>query len=235
MNGNRKTILWIVGGVAIMALAVLAWQGALAGTAQPSSETPPPSWAQDEINRLEAQVDQASDPQAQQSLEGKLDILREQEAARVTAFAVEPEKPADPCQLRPPETQPDAPVETGIIPGKPVLMPGTSLEVQNLWIGMVHEQWVGVYATLDIDTSGQAVIVVRYDNSDGGGEYPAPENTGPLLIVAEDNQRLTLESADGQQFFFDVPGETFVASLDEVVPAVEPAPTYTPTPDPCAP
>jgi hypothetical protein len=47
-------------------------------------------------------------------------------------------------------------------------------------------------------------------------------------VIAEQNNRLTLQAVDGEIFYFDVPARQFVASLTEVVPTATPLPTLTP-------
>jgi hypothetical protein len=42
---------------------------------------------------------------------------------------------------------------------------------------------------------------------------------------------LVLTSNDGETFYFDIPGQGLVSSLDEILPTVTPMPTATPWPD----
>ena len=55
-----------------------------------------------------------------------------------------------------------------------------------------------------------------------------PTKHGGVRVVAEQNNRLTLQAIDGTLFYFDIPARRFVDSLSEVVPSATPPPTYTP-------
>lgn len=226
---------WIVLGL-ISLLVVLAVGLTLAqasGLNQEATLSP----NQQLILELESVRNSATNPQDQQLLDEKIAILQQQEAQRTTMMDQPKTLALEPgfCDLigdSEPEEEPEQPV--GIFDGGRDLIPGTQYEIRNFWIGIVNEQVVEADIVSSLADQSQAVVI-RYVNSDGGGWFLVPEGVGPLLIVAENNLRLTLEDPAGRQLFFDVPGERFVDSLDEVVPTVEPAPTYTPTPDPCAP
>lgn len=226
---------WIVLGL-ISLLGILV-VGLTLAQASSLNQEPTLSPNQQLILELETVRSSATDPQNQQLLDEKIEILKQRELRRSTAMdqpktlSLEP----DFCDLiddSEPAEEPEQPV--GIFDGGRDLISGTQYEIRNFWIGIVNEQVVEADIAASLVDQSQAVVI-RYVNSDGGGWFPVPDSAGPLLIVAENDLRLTLEDPEGRQLYFDVPGERFVDSLEEPVPAVEPAPTYTPTPDPCAP
>lgn len=104
------------------------------------------------------------------------------------------------------------------------------LAVQNAWFGIVNGNLVWIYAGAygsDPDQGiAQVLITFPYRNFDQS--FPTTEKRGALRVVSEQNNRLTLVSADGSTFYFDVPGLTYVSSPTEIVPTASPPPTYTP-------
>ncbi len=121
------------------------------------------------------------------------------------------------------------------------------INIVNEWLGEVSGRTFDVYAGSDYGdtTNAQGMVYVivydEYDSPQGpflvklpdGGHYPTPKQDGPVRIVGAQGARLTLLAADGQTFYFDVPGQQFTASLTDVVPTATPWPvTRIPTPIP---
>ncbi|MDP2948795.1 MAG: hypothetical protein Q8P22_04585 [Chloroflexota bacterium] len=107
---------------------------------------------------------------------------------------------------------------------------------QNHWFEVKDGQYVVVFAGREGSAGdpSQGVVVVEVDTMDfmpvaGGGIYRTPIKDGAVRIVGADGERLTLTSASGATFIFDVASRTFVSPSG-------PAPTpLAPTPTPVAP
>ncbi len=52
--------------------------------------------------------------------------------------------------------------------------------------------------------------------------YLTPEQSGATKILSFSGFRLVIVSADGKTYYFDVPGQRFVSSFDEIVPTITP-------------
>lgn len=110
----------------------------------------------------------------------------------------------------------------------------------NEWANDIDGNWIVVFAGSLRDDPTQGIIIFGWDEE----VYETPIKSGSVHIVAEDNYRLTLMSANNTIFYFDIPGRRFVDSLTQVVPTVTPLtpwPTCTPIPpstatqEPCGP
>lgn len=99
----------------------------------------------------------------------------------------------------------------------------------NSWQQQIDGVWSHVQAGAIASDPQQGIVIVTREltNSRSGGFYTTPLKAGAVHIVADDDNRLTLQTDSGEVFYFDVPGQTFVTSLTEVAPTVTPAPTFT--------
>jgi len=104
------------------------------------------------------------------------------------------------------------------------------LDALNGWFGFVDGNKIVIYAgsLLDDPDQGVIAILITLPYRNFSEKVLTPAQRGGVRVVAEQNNRLTLQSADGETFYFDVPSRRFVASLTEVVPTATPPPTYTP-------
>lgn len=107
----------------------------------------------------------------------------------------------------------------------------------NAWYETVGSGYIIVFAgSSHRDTSSgieyQATIVVRgwQPGVFSGGTYVVPVKANSVKIGDAQGERLILETSEGQILYFDVPGQSFVTSLTEVVPTVTAMPTLTPFP-----
>jgi hypothetical protein len=109
--------------------------------------------------------------------------------------------------------------------------PSEDVVIQNMWTGELanHSYGASVWAGSLHSDPTQGLVLVMIEGP--VFTYLSPVKAGSLHIVAEQNLRLTLLSTNGTTFYFDVPGQTFVDSLTQVVPTATPyqAPTPTPT------
>lgn len=102
--------------------------------------------------------------------------------------------------------------------------------IQNSWQQNVSGAWLQAYAgnLVNDPSQGVVLVVLAWPNRPQGRPILTPTKSGSVKIVAEHNNRLTLQADDGTVFYFDVLGMTFTPSLTEVVPTVTPLPPYTP-------
>lgn len=109
--------------------------------------------------------------------------------------------------------------------------------MQNAWQNLMNGSWADVVAGAYVNEPEQGVIFSswQFPNAAIGQFYDTPTRAGSVRIIAEENYRLTLEAADGTLFYWDIPSQSFVASLTEVVATITPPPTHTPTPGPQTP
>jgi len=118
---------------------------------------------------------------------------------------------------------------------------------QNVWVGLVGDEWASVYAGAlrsDPQTGALWLVTVRSDRVDRQ-RFTAALSQGALQVTTANYERLVLDSAGGQTYYFDVLAERFVGSLTEyaetaappsttataaATPGITPAVTLTPTP-----
>jgi hypothetical protein len=104
------------------------------------------------------------------------------------------------------------------------------LDALNGWFGFVDGNQIVIYAgsLLDDPEQGAIAILIKLLYRNFSEKVLTPTRHGGVRVVAEQNNRLTLQAANGEIFYFDVPARRFVASLTKVVPTATPPPTYTP-------
>jgi hypothetical protein len=105
--------------------------------------------------------------------------------------------------------------------------------MQNAWQGVVAGFWANVVAGAHSDDPEQGWIFSSWEwpNAAVYGFYKTPSRTGAVHVVAEQDARLTLVSANGVTYYWDIPSQSFVDSLTVPASTITPPPTYTPTPD----
>jgi hypothetical protein len=201
--------LSIVAVVAILIAIVAAVNSDTAGQTIPVQSTVSPDFASPEATVT-------IDPTATQAEQETLVALAATSTYEATTFPT------------------SAPFPTGIHDGILVRaqLGREGFDVQNAWFGLLPDGQVWAYAGAPESDSDQGAIHVFLFRSNLTHEerFLTPDRHGALSIVSEANARLTLSSADGTPYYFDVPGMRFVSSLSDVVPSVTPQPTYTPVP-----
>jgi hypothetical protein len=99
--------------------------------------------------------------------------------------------------------------------------------VQNTWQRQIANVPVLVEAgTLEYHPETGVLAVTTWPVSYWAFYY-TPANTGSVRIVAEQNNRLTLQSVQGATYYFDVPSLKFAESLNQVLPTPTPTPVVT--------
>jgi hypothetical protein len=104
------------------------------------------------------------------------------------------------------------------------------LDALNAWGGYMDGNTVVIYAgsLLDDQEQGAIEILIKFPYRFYDEQLFTPTRHGGIRVVDEENNRLTLQAADGEVFYFDVPARQFVASLTEVVSTATPPPSLTP-------
>lgn len=107
----------------------------------------------------------------------------------------------------------------------------------HAWFQRVGHLEIAVYAGYDTEDPDQGVVIVSRFGPNGlidESWNDTPTKSGSVWIVDAVGERLILSSEGGETFYFDVPGDQFTDSLDEIVPTITPAPippTSTPIPE----
>jgi hypothetical protein len=167
-------------------------------------------------------------PQRRQSIEDKLAYAEGQ--ATEASFPL-PTK--DPNKTMGPILVTDGPFPMGIFEGQGQEYKRSVAQINNRWQGIVDGEYVTIQAGALAKDPEQGVLFIW--RTYAGREhhrvamYLTPEKAGSIRTVDVQANRLILNTEDGQVFYFDMPGERFVASLEEVVPTITPIPTALPT------
>ena len=155
----------------------------------------------------------------------------EYEATRQANKMLITEDPNKTPELPPPIT--DEPFPTGIFEGQGQEYRRSVYLINNRWQGVVDGEYVTIWAGALTKTPDQGILLIwrTYANRDHSRDarYLTPEKAGSIRIAEVQANRLILNTEDGHVFYFDVPGERFVASLEEEVPTITPIPTALPT------
>jgi hypothetical protein len=114
------------------------------------------------------------------------------------------------------------PLPTGTREGEMVRFSAEKLFLvgMNAWDGYQDGFSVVIYAgSLPEDSEQGAIVVIsRQPNRLFEEKVLTPTRHGGVRVVAEQNNRLSLQAVDGEIYYFDVPARRFVDSLSEVVP-----------------
>jgi len=185
------------------------------------SPTAEPGWRQQEITELQTTLASATNPSVRELIQNKLAVLQYRESVVAESKNSPAEKPADPCAVQPAaETAAEPARKTGISVEGPLPFRSEDFHIQNQWLDQVNGLWTHVYAGSFGNNDAQGVIVLWFESGYGAVTVAAPQTDGALTITAVENARLTLQSVNGAIYYFDVPAQQFVGSLEEEVPAV---------------
>jgi hypothetical protein len=104
-----------------------------------------------------------------------------------------------------------------------LLLAREGLTVQNGWGGYINGHAVSVWAGTTTTNPDEGVIEVMWVGPQQTlrQRFTISGQHGWLKISAEQNNRLTLASADKATYYFDVPGLRVASSLAEIVPTVD--------------
>jgi hypothetical protein len=105
-----------------------------------------------------------------------------------------------------------------------------SFIINNLWRGLNDGENIFIYAGCLTENPDQGIIFIRTDKNGHvniTGEVRTDKQSGCLTIVEDvgNGKKLILQAKNGDTYYFDIPGRTFVQSLYVVAPTITPRPT----------
>lgn len=185
----------------------------------------------DNVDTLAAE----SSPTTVDQKQAMVDRLAATRSAEAQYIAEHPESPptGNPPTLKP--TIVPTSWSVGIVENGQAPISSMSYAGVNHWSWDIDGHHTGVYAGAEGYLSaepGRGVLMVLASTMalhpipELGGWYEAPRGTGALRIVSYEGTLLTIQSADGQTFYFDAETRAFTDAHGN------PVPTDTPTPAP---
>jgi hypothetical protein len=112
---------------------------------------------------------------------------------------------------------------TGILDDPTTYMKG----IENGWQEKIDGVYTQVFAGADPRDPQQGILVVCPEGQEEE-HFVTPRKSGAVKIIAFEGFQLTVQSADGDLFYFDVPGRVFIDAIGEIVPTAAPASTTEP-------
>jgi hypothetical protein len=203
---------------------------------QSTAEAPGPGldWVNANVQEYRQTLAVAPEGEQKVLLEQKLsqmEYIQEQQQAGAESPAV---KNPDPCAFLPKaELQSAAPRTAGITGELAAPLSPDDFTLSNAWQDQIGENWVQVFAgALTADPQQGTLWLDVVDTADFV-QINAPQPGGALTITAAQGPLLTLSDAAGNTLYFDAAARSFLSDPAQVLPAVEPQPTFTPTPVLC--
>jgi len=93
---------------------------------------------------------------------------------------------------------------------------------------MIDGKYVLVFAGTLASDPEQGVVIVLVESPRQYRQYLTPTKSGAISITGAEGLRLVIRSSNNNEtYYFDVPAQKFVNSLDEVVPTAPALPTQT--------
>ena len=188
------------------------------------------------IQSLEQELLQGDlDPETRESLEARLQMLYAEatrEAIRIQQLTALPSTltAMPPRTFVPPTFEFKGQRETGIIQYPSVPFSTSMYRITNAWQDLVNGEYVLVFVGTRASDPEQGVVIVMVDPPHLTGVYETPTRSGAISITDVAGLRLVIQSSStGEIYYFDVPAQKFVSSLDEVVPTATTIPTRTAT------
>lgn len=212
-----KRLFFFIGTLVLIGL--LFWGGSVLA----SSKTP----AQQQIESLQNQAANASDPAVKTLLQQKVEPLTAAQAAQATARANAPQKPSDLCGLKPaadPNATPAPTIEAprGISDWLQPPFSPQEFSVSNQWNDQVDGVWLTAYAgALGDDPEQGAIILV-----DGQGtyfRYLLSQGSGAARFTAADGAVLTVETSAGSSYRLDMAALTLTDAHGQALQGVQQA------------
>jgi len=233
MNASAKAKLHIV--LIVLALCLVAGYSTARSVAtkpKPLAYTPVPTdllnSSLSEIQVLEQELQGDLDTETRKSLEAKLQILYSQATQQAIGIQQLTAMPANGKTFVPPTFEFKGQRETGIIQYPSVPFPSTEYKITNAWQDMVDGKYVLVFAGTLANDPEQGVVIVLVESPRQYRQYLTPTKSGAISITDAKGLRLVIRSSDNNEiYYFDVPAQKFVNSLDEIVPTATALPTQT--------
>lgn len=188
----------------------------------------------DQIEALQRMLQTPMSPEMQEILTEKLVALESMNTNRVSALDNAPEKPLDPCSLKPVSQEPETiSPPTGLLEDIQPPFPPMKYAITSIWQDYVDDLLTRVYAGALGEDPVQGVLIVTQQNTMGGGVFFPPDKKGALTIISFDGLRLIIRTQTGDELIFDSASLQFISSLEEIQPTITPAPTFTPVAEIC--
>jgi len=206
-----KRLYIIIGTLVVIGLLFLGGR-AIAGTKTP---------LQQQIESLQNQAADSSNPDAQALLGQKAEPLSAAQAAQATAQANAPEKSSGLCGLRPTVDPNATPAPTVEIPRgiSDWLQPPFSTQdvvVSNQWNDQLNGAWLTAYAgALGQDPARGVIIAV--DSAGAYYRFELPAGSGAATFTAADGLTVTAQTASGQRYKLDMSALTLAGPDGQVV------------------
>ncbi|GAP13009.1 hypothetical protein LARV_00750 [Longilinea arvoryzae] len=212
-----KRIYFFIG--TLLLIGLLFWGGSVLA----SSKTP----EQQQLDSLQDQAANASDPAVKALLQQKAEPLSAAQAAQATAQANAPDKPSDVCGLRPAADPNATPAPTIEIPRgisdwlQPPFSP-QEFSVTNQWNDQVDGVWLTAYAGVLGDDPDQGAIVA-VDAQGNYFRYLLNRGSGAARFAAADGSLLTVETGNGSTYQLDMAALTLTDAQGQVLQGVQQA------------
>lgn len=186
------------------------------GISRSLQNTPPTAPEEREIAELRKELENKDlSDQMRKSLEEKLEIAERVATQRVSGRPASKDPDKMPTLI--PVTDPPPP--TGIIDKIPELFYSRGVKIVNLWQDYVNDELIQVAAGALTNDPSQGIVIVRNLTTQIGDKYyEIPNNTGTVYVEAAIGNRLTLETSQGETYFFDIIELELTSSLDEIIP-----------------
>lgn len=170
------------------------------------------------IQDLEQNLQGDLDQETRKSLETKLQNLYAEVTQR--AVAVRQLTSIPNRTYIPPTFQPGGERELGIIeyPTNPFIH--TDYKITNAWQELINGDYITVYAGSLVSNPKQGIIIMQMETSGKTKIYLTPDLSGATKISSANGFRLIVLTANSRTYYFDVPAEKFVSSINEIVPTV---------------
>ncbi len=210
-----KRIFFFIGTLILIGL--LFWGGSVLA----NSKTP----AQQQIDSLQDQAANASDPAAKALLQQKIEPLSAAQAAQATARVNAPEKPNDVCGLLPAANTTPAPTIEAPRGISDWLQPPFSpqeFSMSNQWNDQVDGVWLTAYAgALGEDPEQGAIIAV--DAHGNYFRYLLSKGSGAARFTQANGAVLTVETTAGSTYQLDMAALTLADSNGNALQGVQQA------------
>ena len=184
-----------------------------------------------EIQLLEQALQGDLDAETRASLEARLQMLYAEatrEAIDIQQLTTTPQTTR--TLFGPSTVEIEGQRETGIIQYPSVPFSTSMYRITNAWQDLVNGEYVLVFVGTRASDPEQGVVIVMVDPPHLTGVYETPTRSGAISITDVAGLRLVIQSSStGEIYYFDVPAQKFVSSLDEVVPTATTIPTRTAT------
>lgn len=222
----------IITFLALCLVAILGYSTARSTATKPKplAYTPVPTDLMNsnlsEIQVLEQELQGELDVETRKSLEAKLQILYSQATQQAIGMQQMTAVPANGKTFVPPTFEFKGQRDTGIIQYPSVPFPSTEYKITNAWQEMVDGKYVLVFAGTLVNDPEQGVVIVLLESPRQYRQYSTPTKSGAISITDAKGLRLIIRSSDNNRvYYFDVPAQKFVNSLDDIVPTATALPT----------